>query len=663
MKKNKSTIPTKKNITRKSSRLPQTEFDAVLNSIPDVIIRFDLDGKVVWWNKNLEDVISFSRKKLLDCFFNDLFLLSDGLSIIEQTIDCGNTESDAYLASSEGKIRYHLKSTLIESAIDNDTSYKEVLVVGRDIDERSQMSDALKQSQTQLQKLIDSLPFLVFLMTVDNECLIANKGFSQFVGLPKSKIIGFKSNDVLSDEISEYFMRDNEKILSEKCSVHYEISVEINKNPLNLSVDKFPLFDEEKNIYAICGVAEDVTGQYQLQRQLQQTQKMEAIGQLTGGIAHDFNNVLASIMGYTGLTKRRVVKYDDETTVGYLEQINRAGERARDLVQQLLAFSRGDVGGLQILDPEPLAREAIKMLTSLIPSSVNLNLKIRSNNVKYFIEVDPVQFNQSLMNLVINAKDAILDKTGYINVSLEYFPHAKGACDSCHINFSGKFIKVTVSDSGVGIEKEILSRIFDPFFTTKEVGKGSGMGLSMIHGIVHGSGGHITVKSKTTGSNLGTTIELYFPFVTISNEETRNIKEKPASYADDLNIINIDKTILLIDDEILITQYLTIVLENNGYKVTTYNDPVEGLDYFINNGDNIDIVISDQTMPEMTGIELAKNILQSQYKVPFILCSGYSEFSIDTSDTEIGVDVFLNKPFDENVLLQHISQLLDLYRH
>ena len=148
-------------------------------------------------------------------------------------------------------------------------------------------------------------------------------------------------------------MRDNKKILSDRCSVHYEGSLEINRRNVSLSMDKFPLFDEDNNIYAVCGVVEDVTAQYQLQRQLQQTQKMEAIGQLTGGIAHDFNNVLASIMGYTGLTKRCMVKYDDETITGYLSQITRAGERARDLVQQLLAFSRGDIGGLQVLEPEP----------------------------------------------------------------------------------------------------------------------------------------------------------------------------------------------------------------------------------------------------------------------------------------------------------------------
>ena len=663
MKKNKFTIPTEKNKTRKSPRLPQTEFDAILNSIPDVIIRFDLDGKVVWWNKNLEDVISFPRKKLLDCFFYDLFPLCGELSIIEQTIDNGDTESDAYLTSVDGKKRYHLKSTLIEAGFNNGVSNKEVLVVGRDIDERTKMSDALTQSQTQLQRLIDSLPFLVFLTTVDNEYLIANKSFCHFVELPQSKIIGFKSEDIFSDEISKCFIRDNEKILLDKCTVHYESSVVVNKSHLNLSADKFPLFDEKNNIYAICGVVEDVTGKYQLQRQLQQTQKMEAIGQLTGGIAHDFNNVLASIMGYTGLTKRRVAEHDDETTVGYLEQITRAGERARDLVQQLLAFSRGDVGGLQILEPEPLARETIKMLTSLIPSSINLNLKIRSNNVKYFIEVDPVQFNQSLMNLVINAKDAIVDEVGQINVYLEYFPHAKGVCDSCHSTFSGEFVNITVSDSGTGIEKQILDRIFDPFFTTKEVGKGSGMGLSMIHGIVHGSGGHIVVNSKSKNANESTIVELYFPLADASNEDKNKTKENPAEYDIDLNSKSKDITILLIDDETLITQYLTILLEDNGYKVITYNDPVKGLDYFRNNSDNVDVVISDQTMPELTGLELAKSIFHSEYDVPFILCSGYSDFTIESSETDIGVDVFLKKPFDEKVLLQHISQLLDLYIH
>ena len=657
--KNTSTSSSEKN---KTARFPQTEFDAILNSIPDVIIRFNLSGKVVWWNKNFEDVVSLSVERLLNSSFSDLFSLCDNSSIIDKTIHTGAAEAEAYLSSFDGRKRYHLKSSLIVDSLINADKENEVLIVGRDINDRFQMSDALKQSKAQLQKLIDSLPFFVFLTTADDEYLIANKEFCNFVGASSSEIIGFKNQDILNNgDMIEFLIRDNKKILSDQCSVHYEGSLNVNRSHINLSADKFPLFDEDNRIYAICGVIEDITAQCQLQRQLQQTQKMEAIGQLTGGIAHDFNNVLASILGYTGLTKKRISDYDDKTTISYLNQITRAGERARDLVQQLLAFSRGDVGGLQVLDPEPLAHEAIKMLTSLIPSSISLNFKIRSNNVKYHIEVDPIQFSQSLMNLVINAKDAIVDDIGHIDVSLDYLPQAKGLCDSCHTPFTGKFIKLTVKDNGTGIEQGIFNRIFDPFFTTKEVGKGSGMGMSMLHGIVHGSGGHIVITSMTKGANTGTTVDVYFPFVNLSNNQN-NIEEKPTHYKyEKKHIAEIGKTILLIDDETLITDFLQASLKQEGYNIVTFNDSVKALDYFKNNN-QVDIIISDQTMPELTGVELAKHIFNANYQIPFILCSGYTDFALDSHDKDTGIDVYLNKPFDQTLLLQHISRLLKLYQ-
>ena len=641
--------------------LPPTEFNAILDSIPDVLIRLTLSGKVLWWNKNLNDVISLSKEKLLSSKFADLFKACGGVSIsniIKDTVNNGSAEIEAFLTTAEGNKRYHLKCTLIENSLTKNNTEQEVLVVARDINERTQMSDAIKQSKTQLQKLIDALPFLVFLTTNNNEYILANKKFCDFVGISKKDIVGFKSENIFSDSIGDCFTRDNDKILSEKSSVHYESTLEIDRNNINLSVDKFPLFDDDNNIYAICGVVEDVTAQYQLQRQLQQTQKMEAIGQLTGGIAHDFNNMLASIMGYTGLTKRRAAQYDDETITGYLGQITRAGERARDLVQQLLAFSRGDVGGLQVLEPEPLARESVAMLTSLIPSSINLKLKIRNNNLKHYIEVDPVQFNQSVMNLVINSKDAIADKTGKIDVALEYLPAAKGVCDSCHTSFSGEFVQLTVSDSGSGISKDILGRIFDPFFTTKEVGKGSGMGLSMLHGIVHGSGGHIIIKSKSARTKKGTIIQVYFPEV-----KPNNIEEQTGAYeVEKTEYKNLGKTILVIDDESLITNYLTDLLNDEGYKVISFNDSVKGLKYFKDNKNKIDIIITDQTMPKLTGLELARSIHKTGYEIPIILCTGYSDFANDSVNTDNGIDVFLDKPFDDDLLLQHISKLLSQYK-
>ena len=294
--------------------LPQIECNVILNSIPDILVQLTIEGKVLWWNKKLDDITSLSTDELISSKFTDVFSACDGDSIskvFDDVITDENAEVDAFLATEDGHKRYHLKCTLIEKNSENGDVTKEILVVARDINENAQLLDKLKQNKNQLQSLIDALPFLVFLMTVNDEYLLVNKKFCDFVKLSKKDIVGFNGEDKLDANIAEYFVRDNKKILLEKCSVHYKNILELNpKTNINLSVNKFPLLDDENNIYAICGVIEDVTAQYQLQRQLQQTQKMEAIGQLTGGIAHDFNNVLASIMGYTGLTKRRLVQHD-----------------------------------------------------------------------------------------------------------------------------------------------------------------------------------------------------------------------------------------------------------------------------------------------------------------------------------------------------------------
>lgn len=642
------------------SELSATENEIILNAIPDVIIKFDNNKKLTWWNKKFTEIVSASGERLAEFYLSDLFIPYPGeniSSIFKKTLEKGCFETDAFLTTDAGNKRYHLKCTLIEDApLDN----KEVLIVARDINARAELTDALNRSHSQLQKLVDSLPFFISITTPHDEYLLANKKYCEFIGLLPSEIIGFNNKDIFPENLAEYFTRDNEKILLEKRSLHYESLVEINNNGVILSFDKFPLFDESNKIYAICSVAEDVTAQYQMQRQLQQTQKMEAIGQLTGGIAHDFNNILASIMGYTGLIKRRAIHNNDETVKGYLNQITRSGERARDLVQQLLAFSRGDVGDLQILEPEPLAKEAMKMLASVIPSSINLNLKIRKNNLKHYIEADPVQFNQSLMNLVINSKDAIVDETGHIDVSLEYMPHVKGVCDSCHVNFSGKYIQLAVSDSGEGINKDILGKIFDPFFTTKDIGKGSGMGLSMLHGIVHGSGGHIIVNSASRkSSKTKTTIKVFFPEVNVKNVEEEsglyNVKHSRASKSD-------GKNILLIDDETSITCYLNDLLIDVGYKVVSFNNSIEGLNHFKKNHSDINLIITNQTMPDLTGIELAKNILELKQEIPIILCTGYSDFANGTVTSDYGIDVIINKPFENDILLQNIGRLLKQYQ-
>lgn len=636
--------------------LPLTEHDAILNSIPDVIIRINLNEKIIWWNNKLEETVELAGKKLLNYNFSKLIIIrgKESLtSIINQTVESGNAEIDAFLETSDGKRLYHFKSTLI---LGEENNKKEILVVGRDINERDEMAASLIRSQIQLQNLIDTIPFLIFLTAPDNRYLLVNKKYCDFVGLLSEEIIGYRADEIHSKSIADYFSNKNQSILSSKKPRQYEGVLEVDNKNINLSIGKFPLFDEDNNIYAICGVAEDITSQFQLQRQLQQTQKMEAIGQLTGGIAHDFNNILASIMGYTSLVKRKIPKTEDETINGYLNQVIRSGERARDLVQQLLAFSRGDVGGFQILDPVPLAKEAIKMLSSLIPSSINLNLKVKENNVKHYINADPVQFNQGIMNLVINARDAMLDVSGDINVTIEYVTHIQERCDSCHTSFSGRYIQLTVKDTGVGIEKDIIERIFDPFFTTKGVGKGSGMGLSMLHGIVHGSGGHVVINSIL---NKGTVIKVYFPETKVVDKVSEiNGSYNYSDLKKDMVNINLGKKVIVVDDEILITYYLDEMLTDEGFLVSTFNDPEEAFKYYKNNYAEIDVVITDQTMPGLTGIELAKKMRELKSNLPIVLCSGYSEIVDDKIVSEGGVDAFVEKPFNDKKLLKLLSNLL-----
>lgn len=278
------------------------------------------------------------------------------------------------------------------------------------------------------------------------------------------------------------------------------------------------IMNDEGETLQMVGTVQDITEQKHaveekeiLMRQLQQSQKMESIGHLTGGIAHDFNNILAAMLGFAELLQDMIpANADENMLLGYVDEIITGGERARDLVAQMLAFSRGQTGNSQDVNPISVVKEATRLVQAMIPSSITIQTKLET--VDEMIHIDPVQLHQVIMNLVINARDA-MDTRGTITVGLKSVTTG-GECDSCHEHFEDQYLELYVIDSGSGIEDEILNRIFDPFYTSKDVGKGTGMGLSVVHGIVHQGGGHIKVR---TSSKTGTCISLLFPV--ISNEE------------------------------------------------------------------------------------------------------------------------------------------------
>ena len=437
--------------------------------------------------------------------------------------------------------------------------------------------------------------------------------------------------------------------------------MEIYPEMLNISVIK----DDLGKIIMYIGMFLDITKHKQaeekqdfLQRQLLQAQKMESLGQLTGGIAHDFNNMLAVILGYTSLAVEYIkVNNNDAKLQGYLHEITHAGDRAKQVVTQLLAFSRSGVESeLQTLDVADLLNESIKMIRPLLPSTIELASQISSDETT--VIANPVMIHQVIMNLCINARDAIVEH-GRIDFEINKIVASDKICSSCHKPLNGDFIEISISDTGSGIDATNFEHLFDPFFTTKEIGsqKGTGMGLAMVHGIMHDHDGHIFVDS-TVGK--GSNFSLLFPL-----NQKKNIAELEKTNSPEINQLSLIETkdsattcnILCVDDELSLVTLLKEVLEDQGHHVTTFTDSKMALTDFKQQPAQYDLVITDQTMPKLTGVEMAKAILEVRPDIPIILCSGYSD-NVDKLGVEsIGIMTYMDKPLNMKSLFKEIKKL------
>ncbi len=383
------------------------------------------------------------------------------------------------------------------------------------------------------------------------------------------------------------------------------------------------------------------------QRELNQSRKMEALGKLTGGIAHDFNNMLGIIIGYTDLALYKSEKDKDTVYHGYLEQIRTASDRAKDLIAKMLSFSRVDQAASHSLQLAPLLDENILLMNSILPSTIKLEVS-RENNVKN-IMMDPVQFQQILMNLIINAKDA-MDGVGEIDVSLSNYISSDEECSSCHKKITGSsWVEVIVTDNGSGMSKEVIERIFEPFFTTKALGQGTGMGLSVLHGIVKGHGGHIIVES-TLGK--GSRFRLLFPAI---DAETNSSSTESQDYKDIIR--GSGQRILIIDDQVSLADIEYDLLTSYGYKCTKKYDSEEALNLFLSEPAAFDLIITDQTMPNLTGLELIDNIRKNDIDIPIIIVTGYSE-KIKDNKLDLENVTLLLKPVATKKLLANIAKVL-----
>jgi two-component system cell cycle sensor histidine kinase/response regulator CckA len=478
------------------------------------------------------------------------------------------------------------------------------------------------------------------------------EGNCEYVNDFFAKTHGFTSAELIGQSLAVFY---NEKQMKEVNRVNESLVTQGNFSLLEVwhthkDGTEFPMLMNSiviKNKNAIpqyiATTAIDLTVQKKLEEQLQQALKMESIGTLAGGIAHDFNNILFPIVGYAEMLLMDTP--EDSPVRESLNQIYTSALRAKSLVKQILTFSRQESGELILMKMQPIVKEALKLIRSTIPTTIEIIQDI--NPDCGVIKADPTQIHQIVMNLATNAYHAMEETGGELKVSLKQVE--LGEYDIITPDMTpGFYACLTVADTGVGMDKNLTDKIFDPFFTTKAIGKGTGMGLSVVHGIVISMNGAIQVYSEP---GKGTQFHVYFPIEKKSFEEKNTQAKEPIQGG--------TEQILLVDDEEAILSMEKRMLERLGYQVTSRTSSLEALEAFHDSPDKFDLVITDMAMPNMPGDKLSVELTKIRPDIPILLCTGFSETMSEEKATSLGIKGFLLKPIVMKDLAQKIREVLD----
>ncbi len=619
-------------------RASEQRLSLYIRQTPLGVIEWGLDFTVTEWNPGAEKIFAYSRSEALGKNGIELILESDRPFVSKKWHELVHKKQFTYSnnrnLTKDGSI---IECEWFNTPLTDEAgSVISIISLCQDITDRKR----LEQERIQLSSVVEQTDEAIFIMASD--------GTVEYINPAAEKVFGYTADEAvgLNPFKPQYPVHERESYADmwnriKDGSVWKEQITNRKKDGTSceLQVTISPVRNEETgavtNYVAVC---RNITNELKLQRELRQAQKMEAIGTLAGGIAHDFNNILGVILGYTEISF-------DHAAAGTplhenLTEVMTAGERAKNLVRQILAFSRQTEQGVKPISITSIIKETVKFIRSTFPSVIEIRQQFKAAND--VIMADPTQIHQIIMNLCTNAKHAIGEQAGVLEVRVENCEIDSEAFRSQGLT-PGTYVKLGVSDTGCGMEKAMLEKIFDPFFTTKEPGKGTGLGLSVVHGIVKSYGG--TVHAYSEPGN-GASFSIYFPVI--------NTHQETAPETGHSQITGGTENILVVDDEENIVKIMQKMLEHLGYSVTPRTSSVEALEVFRNRPHSFDLIITDQTMPNMTGVELAQEMKRIRQDIPIILCTGFSEMVTENKARDMCIQAFLMKP----VLLKDIAETI-----
>jgi len=556
----------------------------------------------------------------------------------------------------KGLVSSHQKEKVLLSNIEQERVHLMEAKKGLEleVEERKQVEEALRESEAQKKAILDASIDVIRLVDKDMKIIWANKRTTTELKAAPEQLIGRFCYEAVAGRDTPCPGCPTKKALKSGKTEHALMSQkELNGIKEETYWDDYvvPIKNELGDIINLIQISRNITDHKKageekenLEAQLRQSQKMQAISTLAGGIAHDFNNILTAIMGYGQLAQ---MKLDPESEVyADLKEVLQSGNRAKLLIQQILAIGRDQEQERQPMQPKYIVREVLKFLKSTLPSTIEIQEKIDKD--VGVIDADPTQMHQVLMNLCTNAGHAMDKDGGILKVSLRNVTVGPQEQESgVHLE-PGPYLRLGVSDTGYGIAPEIREKIFDPYFTTKGPGVGTGIGLSVVHGIVAQHGGDITVESEP---GKGSTFHVYLPLTQGEEEQPEVQEETPLPKG--------TERVLFIDDEAVLANMGNQMLESLGYDVTSMTSSLEALALFKEDPKQFDLVITDTTMPNMPGDILAHKIMELRPDTPVIICTGHSKRISKEKAKQMGIKGFLMKPPAMRDLADMVRKVLD----